>query len=221
MKEKASPCILVVDDHPVVRKGIKTLLSSSASTVHILEAADGNEAIHTVKTVRIGIVIVDLEIPGIDGFQLIENLSQRPFPPHIVVYTMHEEPWTIARLQETNVDAIVLKGDNPMDIVTAVESVSLGLHYYSQRYVSLVENSKPMLTAREVEVLSLLCSGYSSRQVADQLFVSENTIEYHRKQILRRLGARNNVHAVAIAIQRGIVPQTFNLRAADSRDDGT
>lgn len=206
MKEKTISNILIVDDHPVVREGIKTLLASSSPTAHIHEAADGNEAIQMVKAVRINVVIVDLELPGVDGFQLIENLLQRPFPPYIVVYTMHEEPWTIARLQETNVDAIVLKGDNPMEIVTAVESVGLGLHYYSRRYVSLIEKTLPLLTAREVEVLSLLCSGYSSRQVADQLFVSENTIEYHRKQILRRLDARNNAHAIAIAIQKGLMP---------------
>ena len=206
MKEITNLGILIVDDHPIVREGIKALLASASPTARILEAADGSEAMQMVKIVRIGIVIVDLEIPGIDGFQLIEDLAHRPFPPRIVVYTMHEEPWTIARLQETKVDAIVLKGDNPMEIITAVESANAGLLYYSQRYASLIEKSAPMLTAREAEVLSLLSSGYSSRQVADLLFVSENTIEYHRKQILRRLGARNNVHAVAIAMQRGLMP---------------
>ncbi len=209
MKEKSSPCILVVDDHPIVREGIKALLASACPAAHVLAAADGSEAMQTVKTVRVDTVIVDLEIPGMDGFLLIEHLAERPFPPRIVVYTMHEEPWTVARLQETKVDAIVLKGDNPMEIVTAVESANVGIPYYSQRYASLVEQSAPMLTAREAEVLALLSRGYSSRQVADRLFVSENTIEYHRKQILRRLGARNNVHAVAIAMQRGLMPSGF------------
>ncbi len=211
MKETTSPCILVVDDHPIVREGIKNLLASTYPTAHILEAANGSEAMQTVKTVRVGIAIVDLEIPGIDGFQLTEQLAQRPFPPRIVVYTMHEEPWTVARLQETNADAIVLKGDNPMEIVTAVESAIAGLRYYSQRYASLIEKSMPLLTAREAEVLSLLGNGHSSRQMADRLFVSENTIEFHRKQILRRLGARNIAHAVAIAMQRGLMP-TFTDR---------
>ncbi len=125
MKEKTSLCILIVDDHPIVREGIKALLVSASPTTRILEAADGSEALQAVKTTRVGVVIVDLEIPGIDGFQLIEDLARRPFPPRIVVYTMHEEPWTIARLQETKVDAIVLKGDNPMEIVTAVESANV------------------------------------------------------------------------------------------------
>ncbi len=159
-----------------------------------------------IKTARMGIVILDLEIPGIDGFRLIEALAQRPFPPRVVVYTMHEEPWTIARLQESGVCAVVLKGDDPHEIVTAVESALAKLPYYSRRYTSLVEKTTPVLTAREAEVLSLLCEGFSSRQVAERLFVSENTIEYHSKQILRRLGARNNVHAATIAIQRGLMP---------------
>lgn len=208
MKEIPNTCILIVDDHPIVREGIKTLLAESCQSTRIIEAADGNDAILQVKSTRVGIVIVDLELPGIDGFQLIKEMGQRPFPPRIVVYTMHEEPWTIVRLQQANINAIVLKGDDPKEIVTAVESVKVGLSYYSRRYTSLIEKSTPLLTPREAEVLTLLGSGYSSRQVANQLFVSENTIEYHRKQILRRLGARNNVHAVTIALQKGII-QSF------------
>ncbi len=208
MKEIPNTCILIVDDHPIVREGIKALLAEGCQSTRIIEAADSNEAILQVKSTRVGIVVVDLELPGIDGFQLIKEMGQRPFPPRIVVYTMHEEPWTIVRLQQTNINAIVLKGDDPKEIVTAVESVKVGLSYYSRRYTSLIEKSTPLLTPREAEVLTLLGSGYSSRQVANQLFVSENTIEYHRKQILRRLGARNNVHAVTIALQKGII-QSF------------
>lgn len=211
MKEPTSINILIIDDHPVVREGIKALLTASSSwTYRYFEAADGNEAMRTVKTQRMDIVIVDLEIPGIDGFQLIEALAQRPFPPRVVVYTMHEEPWTVAQLQETGVSAVVLKGDDPHEIITAVESAQARLPYYSRRYTSLAEQATPVLTAREAEVLSLLSEGFSSRQVAERLFVSENTIEYHCKQILRRLGARNNVHAATIAIKRGLMPSFSN-----------
>ena len=206
MKEPTSINILIIDDHPVVREGIKTLLAASSPAYRYFEAADGSEAMRTVKTQRMDIVIVDLEIPGIDGFQLIEALAQRPFPPRVVVYTMHEEPWTVAQLQEACVSAVVLKGDDPHEIITAVESAQARLPYYSRRYTSLAEKTTPVLTAREAEVLSLLSKGFSSRQVAERLFVSENTIEYHCKQILRRLGARNNVHAATIAIQRGLMP---------------
>lgn len=206
MKEQKSINILIVDDHPVVREGIKALLTASSPAYRYFEAADGSEAMRTVKTQRMDIVIVDLEVPGIDGFQLIEALAQRPFPPRVVVYTMHEEPWTVAQLQEACVSAVVLKGDDPHEIVTAVESAQARLPYYSRRYTTLAEQATPVLTAREAEVLSLLCEGFSSRQVAERLFVSENTIEYHCKQILRRLGARNNVHAATIAIQKGLMP---------------
>ncbi len=207
MKEQKNISILIVDDHPVVREGIKTLLAAASPEYSFFEAADGNEAMLTVRECRIAAAIVDLEIPGIDGFRLIEALSGRPFPPRVVVYTMHEEPWTVARLREAKVNAVVLKGDDPREIVTAVESARAGLSYFSPRFASIAENTAPVLTAREAEVLALLSDGYSSRQVAELLFVSENTIEYHRKQIIRRLGARNNVHAVAIAIQRGLMPQ--------------
>lgn len=207
MNKLTKNIILIVDDHPIVREGIRALLSSAIPNIRILEATDGNEAMQQVKSNKVDIVIVDLEIPGIDGFQLIATIAQRPFAPRIIVYTMHEEPWTIARLQQSKVNAIVLKGDNPKEIITAVESVKASLPYYSQRYAQLIEQNEPALTSREVEVLLLLSQGYSSHQIADNLFVSENTIEYHRKQILRRLDARNNVHAITIAIQKGIIPK--------------
>lgn len=127
MKEPTSINILIIDDHPVVREGIKTLLAASSPAYRYFEAADGSEAMRTVKTQRMDIVIVDLEIPGIDGFQLIEALAQRPFPPRVVVYTMHEEPWTVAQLQEACVSAVVLKGDDPHEIITAVESAQARL----------------------------------------------------------------------------------------------
>lgn len=207
MNKLTKNIILIVDDHPIVREGIRALLSSAIPNIRILEATDGNEAMQQVKSNKVDIVIVDLEIPGIDGFQLIATIAQRPFAPRIIVYTMHEEPWTIARLQQSKVNAIVLKGDNPKEIITAVESVKARLPYYSQRYAQLIEQNEPALTSREVEVLLLLSQGYSSHQISDNLFVSENTIEYHRKQILRRLDARNNVHAITIAIQKGIIPK--------------
>ncbi len=206
MKTIHHPTLLIVDDHPIVREGIKALMTSVTPAENILQAADGDEARLRVMATRTDIVIIDLEMPGIDGFQLIEFVAQRPFPPRIVVYTMHEEPWTITRLQETKVDAIVLKGDDPREIVTAVESVKAGLTYHSQRFTSLIGSAAPLLTARETEVLTMLADGLSSRQVAERLFVSENTIEYHRRQILRRLGASNNVQAVAIAIRDGLIP---------------
>ena len=206
MNKPINTSILIVDDHPIVREGIRTLLTSAIPHINIYEATEGQEALQHVKAKKTDIVIVDLEIPGIDGFQLIETIAVRPFAPRIIVYTMHEEPWTIVKLQQSKVNAIVLKGDNPTEIITAVESVKARLPYYSQRYASLIELNQPALTQREVEVLILLSKGFSSHQIADTLFVSENTIEYHRKQILRRLEARNNVHAITIALQKGIIP---------------
>ena len=119
---------------------------------------------------------------------------------------MHEEPWIIDELQDANVDAIVLKGDDPYELQMAVESVKIGIGYYSSRFKKCADNAPGRLTEREKEVLQMMCDGMSSKLIAENMCVSENTVEYHRKQILRRIGAKNNVQAVSIALKEGLLP---------------
>lgn len=200
-----SPRILVIDDHPIVRAGISALLAGTTNSP-IEEAATGAEAVDTVNSKTIDIAIADLELPDMNGMSLINLLHNCRNTPRIVVYTMHEEPWTIGELQKANVDAVVLKGDDPYELNIAVESVKIGLSYMSARFQTMSAKNGRRLTERETEVLALMCDGMSSRQIAERLFVSENTVEYHRKQIMRRIGAKNNVQAVSIALHEGLLP---------------
>ncbi len=197
--------ILVVDDHPIVRKGIAALLCHT-TTATIAEASCAAEAIDISRKQSVDIAVIDLELPDANGLQLITRLRCTMPKMRFVVYTMHEEPWIIDELQDANVDAIVLKGDDPYELQMAVESVKIGIGYYSSRFKKCADNTPEHLTEREKEVLQMMCDGMSSKLIAEKMCVSENTVEYHRKQILRRIGAKNNVQAVSIALKEGLLP---------------
>ena len=197
--------ILVVDDHPIVRKGIAALLCHT-TTATIAEASCAAKAIDISRKQSIDIAVIDLELPDANGLQLITRLRCTMPKMRFVVYTMHEEPWIIDELQDANVDAIVLKGDDPYELQMAVESVKMGIGYYSSRFKKCADNAPGHLTEREKEVLQMMCDGMSSKLIAEKMCVSENTVEYHRKQILRRIGAKNNVQAVSIALKEGLLP---------------
>lgn len=197
--------ILVVDDHPIVRKGIAALLCHTTAAT-IVEASCAAEAIDISRKQSVDIAVIDLELPDANGLQLITRLRCTMPKMRFVVYTMHEEPWIIDELQDANVDAIVLKGDDPYELQMAVESVKMGIGYYSSRFKKCADNAPGHLTEREKEVLQMMCDGMSSKLIAEKMCVSENTVEYHRKQILRRIGAKNNVQAVSIALKEGLLP---------------
>lgn len=197
--------ILVVDDHPIVRKGIAALLCHTTAAT-IAEASCAAEAIDISRKQSVDIAVIDLELPDANGLQLITRLRCTMPKMRFVVYTMHEEPWIIDELQDANVDAIVLKGDDPYELQMAVESVKIGIGYYSSRFKKCADNTPEHLTEREKEVLQMMCDGMSSKLIAEKMCVSENTVEYHRKQILRRIGAKNNVQAVSIALKEGLLP---------------
>ena len=197
--------ILVVDDHPIVRKGIAALLCHT-TTATIAEASCAAEAIDISRKQSVDIAVIDLELPDANGLQLITRLRCTMPKTRFVVYTMHEEPWIIDELQDANVDAIVLKGDDHYELQMAVESVKIGIGYYSSRFKKCADNAPGHLTEREKEVLQMMCDGMSSKLIAEKMCVSENTVEYHRKQILRRISAKNNVQAVSIALKEGLLP---------------
>ncbi|MCM1079566.1 MAG: response regulator transcription factor [Bacteroidales bacterium] len=196
--------ILVVDDHPIVRSSIVAFLSKTYNREDIAEASNCREAVTLAASGSFNIAIVDLELPDANGTDILHRIYAT-FPSiRLIVYTMHEEPWLIRELMNAKAAAIVLKGEDTMELLTAVESVTAGMPYFSQRFLALADERYD-LSERALEVISLIALGLSSREIAQRIFISENTVEYHRKLILKRLGAKNNAHAVSIAINLGLI----------------
>lgn len=197
--------ILIVDDHPIVAAGLAMLFAKHFSDYSILKAATGEQALDTVKHNSIGVVTVDVSLPDINGTELVPLIKKADGKVGVVVYTEHDEPWIIAELLKGGCNAIVLKDEDPRELIIAVESVGIGIPYFSSRFKALAANAEKSFTSREVEILQLISKGFTGQEIADKLCVSANTVEYHRKKLIKRFGANNNAHMVALALNKGII----------------
>lgn len=196
--------ILVVDDHPIVRSSIAAFLSDMYNSEDVAEASSCHEAVSLVASGNYSIAIVDLELPDANGTDILHRIYTTCPSIRLIVYTMHEEPWLVRELMNTKAAAIVLKNEDTTELLQAVESVAAGMPYFSQRFIALADERYD-LSERALEVIRLIASGLSSKEISQRIFISENTVEYHRKLILKRLGAKNNAHAVSIAINVGLI----------------
>lgn len=200
--------LLIVDDHPVVLTGLQYLIAHEGLYDRIFTATDMEIARQFAMQGNISVAIIDLELGDANGMQLIGLLHQVSPQIKVVVYTMHEELWTIRQLMNANVDAIVMKGDNPRELLTALHMIEEGKGYFSQQFVRLINRQhaegQAYLSERELEVLEHISNGLSTGDIAQRLNVSSNTIEYHRHNLMRKLQASNVAQMVRKAMQMGL-----------------
>lgn len=197
--------ILIVDSHQIILEGIASILYPFVNINNILKAQTSVKALKLATEATIDIAIIDIALSDINDVKLIHELRAITPKIRIIIYTEHCEPWFIREIKHIGVDAIVLKNDNPQELIIAIESVNIGLTYYSTHFKLVTTDTDNTFTQREIDILQHVCLGLQSREIARRLCVSENTIEYHRKKLMRRLGATNNAHLAAIAITRGII----------------
>ena len=197
--------ILLVDDHPIVLEGMKALLASLPNTTF----ATATTAIRAREIIDGGVVdvmIADLELGRDSGLALAEYLHEQQPAARVVIYTMHEEAWTIHDILDSDPDAVVMKSDAPSELVKAVKALVSGKGYYSPSFCNMlsVVNTKPeRLSDRELQVLSLTSEGLSTKEAALRLGVTANTIEFHRRRIMLKLGAANAAEMVLRAKELG------------------
>ena len=189
--------LLVVDDHPIVAEGIVALASRQENVV--CRSADCLETLKQVAdTEHFDLCIIDLELPEANGFQAIQYLHSQIPECRILIYTMHEEPWTVARLSEAAIDGAVSKNANIGELDAAIRQIKGGGRYFSRAFAELQQDELkhamhkvPVLSKREKEVLTCLSQGLSTAQIAQTLFLSPNTVQTYRKRLLEKLEARN------------------------------
>lgn len=200
--------VAVVDDHELVREGVCQILSANGVS-DIERFGTGMDLIRSLENGSdFGFFVVDLELPDIDGFALIEFIRQRNKDARIIVSTVHDEIWTLRRLLSCNVNAIIYKSAGSGEFLKAIEEILDGSVYYCRevREVMGIADDKSLHpSSREMEVLSLIAAGKTTREIADALFVSENTVEAHRKALLSKLGAVNVVDLIMKSIAKGYV----------------
>lgn len=198
--------ILIVDDHPIVLKGIHALLSSSFPRAGILDAAGVGEAEEILVRHDVDIMITDLDLNGESGTTLIRHVRDIRPATQVVVYTMHEEPWSVSEIDSMDVEAVVMKSDSAGELLTAVGSLLDGRGYYSATFSRLLGSQKRQpdrLSCRETQVVDLTAAGLSSADIALQLGISVNTVEFHRRRIMQKLGVSNAAEMVSRATELG------------------
>lgn len=202
--------VLVVDDHPVVRDGIRGMLAAASGIEVIGEAEGGAEAVEQVGRLEPDVVLMDLRMPDVDGVAAIRQIVGRRLTSRVLVLTTYDSDRDVLAAIEAGATGYVLK-DAPRDVlVRAVETTARGQAFLSASVGALlmerVRSPEPeALTEREQEVLRLVASGFTNRVIADRMFVSEATVKTHLLHVYAKLGVKDRAAAVAAGYERGLL----------------
>ncbi len=225
--------ILLADDHPIVREGLRAVLETQPDFEVVgtpQQAANGDEALRLALQLRPDILLLDLEMPVMDGVETIRHLRQQPqpgasrdrqFSPRIIVFTAFDNDERIIAALEAGANGYLLKGAPREEIFNAIRVTMQGgsllqpviasklLRHVGQQYGGRASTSSPALlealTERELEVLALLAQGMPNKEIAARLIISERTAKFHVSSIMGKLGATNRTEAVSLAAQKGLI----------------
>jgi len=199
--------ILIVDDHPLLREGIVSLVEKQADMAIVAEASNGNEALRLFQQHIPDITLMDLRLPGMNGIEAMTAILAEFPAAKIIVLTTVSGDAQILRALKAGARGYLLKDLLRKELLEAIRTVQAGRKRIPSEIAAQIAEhaSDTTLTRREIEVLQLIASGNPNKLVADKLSVTEDTIKMHVKNILCKLDANDRTHAVAIAIKRGII----------------
>jgi DNA-binding NarL/FixJ family response regulator len=220
--KKSKIKVLIVDDHPVVRKGLWSCLSTKENVKIVGEAVDGDDAIRKVKELAPDIVLMDLYMPKKDGLEVTDVLRKEAPQVKVIILSVHGTRDSVLPIIKAGARGYVLKDAPPDELLRAIESVQLGEAFFSppvaqialNQYVTESDKADPLskLSEREREVLGLIAEGKSNKEIAMHLGIGVRTTETHRERIMRKL----NIHSVAgltkFAIAHGIASLEDNSK---------
>ena len=200
--------MLIVDDHEVVREGLRLALLRSTHIRVVGEAPDGETAVALVERRRPDVVIMDLRMPQMDGIEATEEIIRRVPDARVLVFTAYSERALLQRGLESGARGYVLKEAPHEILLRAIEKVAAGETYIDPSLLPSLatgRDGQDILTQREREILQLLADGMSNADAAQQLFISQETVKSHVRHILAKLEAETRTQAVAIALREAII----------------
>jgi len=199
--------ILTVDDHPLLRKGIASLVNAEPDLKLVAEASNGKEAIDAFRAHQPDVTLMDLQMPSVDGIDAI-NAIRREFPDaRIIVLTTYSGDTQVLRALKAGARGYILKGHVHRELLDAIRAVHAGQKRIPPEIAAQLADhaADDTLTQREIDVLRLIAAGNSNKLIADQLSIGEATVKSHVTNILSKLGANDRAHAVTIGLKRGII----------------
>jgi len=207
MPRSGSIRILVVDDHPVVCRGLAAILKAEPDMEVAGQAANGRQAIDLYRTLRPDVTLMDLRMPVMSGVEAIRAIRKEFKNAAFVVLTTYQGDEDIHRALEAGALAYLLKGMSDHELIEAIRAVHSGLRYIPKPIVDVLAKRPPCseLSSRERQILALIVRGMSNRQIGDELGIAEATVKWHVNLILSRLNVADRTQAAIAALNRGIV----------------
>ena len=199
---------LIVDDHEVVREGLRLSLSRAPHVRVIGEASDGVGAVALVERRRPQVVIMDVRMPGMDGLEATKQIREKVPETAVLIFTAYSERSLLSRGLESGAKGYILKEAPHATLLRAIEKVAGGESFVDPALMPTFLTGKEqhdMLTAREREILQLISQGMTNGAIARELFISVNTVRNHVQGLLAKLGAHSKLEALSIAIRDGII----------------
>lgn len=206
--------IIVTDDHQLFRKGVLAVLSNIDYVEVAGEASNGLELLKLLESTQTDAILMDIKMPHMDGIETTQEVVKRYPHIRVVALSMFGDEVYLENMINAGAQGFILKNANADDLELAIKTISEGKQYYSEEFISYFTNKymtskatkeEPKLSKREMEVLQLLGKGLTSGEIAEKLFISENTVSNHRASLNSKTGSKNTVSLLAYAIKHNLV----------------
>ena len=210
--------IIVADDHHLVRTGIVKILEEHAPFEVISEVDNGKDAIEKCKILKPDILLLDLDMPILNGLEAVPRLKEQRPELKIGILTMHKEKYLVEKLMKMGVDGYLYKSSDPEDLIYGIQKIGSGKRYYDSEVTENVVLEKTfsgpnkenalllaLLSEREKEILTMIAEGLSSSEIGEKLFISARTAETHRSNIMKKIQVKNIAGLIRFAIKSGLV----------------
>lgn len=207
--------IAICDDHRVVTDALRDMFNGVPGYTCVGTAASGTEALFLLQHVAVDVLLTDLDMPGMDGFELLAAVRTKHQAVKVLVLSMHDEAALVKRAMELDADGYVVKNAGKEELMLAVREIAMGRRYFGGSVAeALLGKATPSvagahvladLTEREVEVLAALAEGLGNKEIGERLFISPRTVDTHRTNLMRKLDTHNVAGLVRIAIKAGLV----------------
>lgn len=222
--------ILLADDHAILRQGINVLLEEEPDFKVIAETGDGLEALQLAQSLHPDILVLDLELPGLKGLEVLRQIQNKIPETRVVILSMYAKEAYVLEALRYDAMGYVLKGSDADELIQAIRQAAKGLRYLSpplsehaiEAYMQKAQEQDldpyDTLTNRERQVLHLAAEGFSSTMIGERLMISSRTVETHRAKMMHKLNLNNQTDLIRYAIRKGIIPLEDEIPGIDSNN---